>query len=297
MKFKKEKKVELNNNRCKVIIMGHILEVTQCDYINKKNYITKIDKNNYIDNRTGEIKQYKISKNRRDSIEGVRETVKKIRMLINNNFTGGDDETHLVLTYKENMRDTKKLYKDMDVFIKKLRRRYKGLSYMYVIEPQKRGAWHVHALIKGVNEGFNYKELWEHGEQVFSRNLKDVDNIGAYLSAYLTNLSPEAKKGSRLYLYPSNVKIFRHSNDIKYPEVIEMSVQDVKKITNGLTACYSETVNILNDDDKVVNSIKHINYNIKREKNQETMNINNFGKIVINTNAENVVINNRDNSN
>lgn len=283
MTFQKEKNAQLNKKPCKVVIMGHLIEVTQCERLNQQSYITKLDEKYYIDNRTGEVKEYIKSESRADSMKNVRESMKKVRYLVNNNFCGADDEYHVILTYKENMQDTKKLMRDMEVFLKRLRRHFSGFSYLYVVEPQKRGAWHTHLLLKGISPGFNFGALWEHGTRTFKRSLKDIDNIGAYLSAYLTNT--ETKKGGRLHMYPPNLKIFRHSRDIEYPEVITMSAENAKKIVGPLQADYSETITLTSDDGQPINEIRHLYYNKRREQSQSgtepQIQINNYGTIHI----------------
>lgn len=57
-------------------------------------------------------------------------------------------ELWVTLTYRQNMTDIPTLRTDYDQFIRKLRRKYGALDYIYAIEPQERGAWHIHALIK-----------------------------------------------------------------------------------------------------------------------------------------------------
>ena len=63
--------------------------------------------------------------------------------MINNNFTGKPNELFVTLTYAKNMTDTKRLYTDMNKFIKRLKYKYKessDIDYLAVVEPQGRGA-------------------------------------------------------------------------------------------------------------------------------------------------------------
>lgn len=50
----------------------------------------------------------------------------------------------LTCTYRENVTDRARVTRDLDVFIKRLRRVLPGFEYIAVLERQKRGAWHVH---------------------------------------------------------------------------------------------------------------------------------------------------------
>jgi hypothetical protein len=55
--------------------------------------------------------------------------------------------TMLTLTYQENMTDRARMARDLDVFIKRVRRLLPQFQYVAVFERQKRGAWHAHLAI------------------------------------------------------------------------------------------------------------------------------------------------------
>ena len=175
--------------------MGHLQEVQYLQRKNNAATIIKVDKDKYFVVNTGEVKEFKHTETRKDSFNSLRQTFKKLRYLINANFTGAANELHVTLTYAENMTDTKRLKTDFNNFIKKLKYKYKDttIDYINVIEPQGRGAWHCHLLLRFNDLPKIYidnKELatmWGKGF-VTIRSLKDVDNIGAYLSAYLADL-------------------------------------------------------------------------------------------------------------
>lgn len=260
--------------------------------------IKRINKDEYLILSTGEINEYKKSENRSENIESLKETFKKLRWLINNNFKGGKDEVHLILTYAENMQDTKKLYKDFIIFWKRFKRKY-GSDYDYILvpEPQERGSWHWHCLIKSINGKNIYipskdlSEVWDHGF-IKIKWLEEVDNIGAYLSGYLCNaeaskdekdlinksgdssrliiadVDGETKafiKGKRMKLYPPGMNIIRHSKGVKYPEKKQMKMEEVKKIVGACTPNYKKKVIIKNDNEEFINEIVYLNYNIRRQ--------------------------------
>ena len=144
-------------------------------------------KNTYVEISTGEIKEFTHSENRQQNYNSLRQTFNRLRDLINNNFKGSSNELHVTLTYKENMKDTVRLYKDFKRFMTRLKRLYKDRStidYINVIEPQERGAWHCHCLIRfnDVDKIFlsnnKVRELWEQGKIVSTKSLKNIDNIG-----------------------------------------------------------------------------------------------------------------------
>ncbi|MFE6237638.1 hypothetical protein ACFVN3_20810, partial [Cellulosimicrobium sp. NPDC057862] len=139
------------NDVVKVTTMNHVIEVQHMEKMNRKNNIKKLDKDRFVDLSTGEIREFEHSENRQENYNSLRQTFKKLRYLINNNFIGRPNELHITLTYKKNMTDTKKLYSDFQNFIDRLRYKYKkesSIDYLSVVEPQGRGAWHCHVLMR-----------------------------------------------------------------------------------------------------------------------------------------------------
>lgn len=58
--------------------------------------------------------------------------------------------TMITGTYQENMLDRSRITRDLDVFIKRVRRVIPGFQYVCVLEKQKRGAWHFHMAVPRV---------------------------------------------------------------------------------------------------------------------------------------------------
>ena len=130
--------------------------------------VKKLNADEYMDSN-GNIKKFKKSETRADGLDSVGKTLKRLRRLISSNFKGGASELWVTLTYAENVTDTSVVYKDFKNFMKKLRRKYaktRSLEYINVLEPQRRGAWHMHLLIKTDNgsylrvENDDMRRLW-----------------------------------------------------------------------------------------------------------------------------------------
>lgn len=68
-----------------------------------------------------------------------------------------------------------------------------AFEYVKVLEPQGRGAWHIHMLLKFPHlknvyiSNEDYARLWSHGF-VDVKRIDKTDNLGAYLCAYLTDI-------------------------------------------------------------------------------------------------------------
>jgi len=280
----------------KVTKMNHIIEVQHMEKMNKKAHIKKLDKDTYVDLATGEIKEFQHSENRQQNYNSLRQTFKKLKYLINKNFLGNANELHITLTYKKNMQDTKVLYEDFKNFMKRLKYTYKDQStidYISVVEPQGRGAWHCHVLMrfndldKVFVKNSDLRALWGHGF-VKIKPLKDIDNIGAYLSAYLADVElteenilraatnqndilikkvdgEEKKfiKGGRLHMYPPGMNLYRKSRGIILPESEEMKFKDIKKVVGDATPHYQKSYSVKTDDFE--NTISYLQYNTKRK--------------------------------
>lgn len=295
-----QKKVKLTD-------MGNIKEIMYLEKRCIKPFgIKKISSTEYIILQTGEIKEFNKIENRSQDKESLRKTFKHIRELINTNFTGNPNELCFTITYKENITDPKILYSDFKKFMKKLKYKYNDVDYINVVEPQGRGAWHCHILLR-----FNdYKkifipnkeisELWGHGFVKVKAMKKDIDNLGAYLSAYLGDVELDENniseliesgaiepgqsfnvkevdvdgvkkkfiKGGRLSYYPPKMNIYRTSRGIKQPTVIHTTYEEAKKIVGADTPTYATRTVILDDNNEQLNSIIYEQYNLKRIKNQ-----------------------------
>jgi hypothetical protein len=107
------------------------------------------------------------------------------------------------------------------------------------MEPQERGAWHAHVLVRFEKpiDRIDYdmlRETWGHG-RIHVEELRDVDNLGSYFVAYMKGLEikPGTEheyegdirekngkkyiKGERLKFYPDYFKIYRASKGIEKP--------------------------------------------------------------------------------
>lgn len=284
---------------------NHIVEIQYMARMNEHSNIKKLDKDHYVDLQTGEIQEFNHFENRADSANSLRQTFKKLRYLINNNFTGAANEKFLTLTYAENMQDRERLMRDFQKFMQKLKYAYKDVSsvdYLSVVEPQARGAWHMHVLLRFNDldsvylDGDELRRLWAHGFHTV-KSLHDVDNIGAYVSAYLTDMeltddlrqdmmhSPYCKdeillsggaieyeekkgkkyaKGARLHFYPPGINLYRKSKGIKEPERQRMKYDKIKDIVGSLKPHYATAIKISDQEAEFENTIIYEQYNLKR---------------------------------
>lgn len=276
---------------------------------------------------------------RSDNIAEVRKTIRRIRGVINANAFDISRLRWVTLTYAENMTDTKRLYVDFSNFIKRLRYELGHFEYIVICEPQGRGSWHMHLILifegqapfipnevpskpfHGVYDASkrwseNYAALisdsrcnaplfkaWRNGWVVVKR-FTNVDNLGAYVSAYLTDMeledfnqlpqsvvdsatlggaigivkeingkSKRFVKGARLFLYPVGFRMFRTSRGVKRPDERYMSEFEAEALIDEDNLTGESTVQLefdfLGDDNSYHTSVRTINrryYNSLRSK-------------------------------
>lgn len=292
-----ENEVKIGQNSIVTVTdMGHLIEIQHMKKRNSVAHIRKLDADRYLNLKTGEILEYNKSENRSESQNSLRQTFKKMRYVINHNFKGRRNELFLTLTFAKDSFDPEMVYRDIDKFVKRLRYRYKAestIDYITVVEPHQSGQFHAHMLVK-FNDVKNIyipvlelKKIWKHGS-VDIKTLKDVDNIGAYLSAYLSDIEITEKnvmaavqsgsqvlvkdvgeekkkfiKGGRLKYYPPGMRLFRTSKGIEYPDRVDMIYKDAKKIVGSRKPHYKKSYEIQNED--FSNTLTYEQYNLKRD--------------------------------
>lgn len=308
-KIKNMSKCIDNNSFVRITDMGDMHEVQYVRYRRDGLGVKKVSKDEYVDENTGEVFKAKHSSDRTGNVDGLRKTFKKLRHLINNNFFGKPNELFITLTYKENMTDVKRLYKDFEKFWKRFKYRYgKNVDYISVVEPQARGAWHCHVLVrfndleKVYIKNSELADVWGFGFVTVKR-IDKCDNVGAYLTAYLgdievcseneeyiaaelkggsfeyKNIEVDGKKkkfikGGRLHLYPTGMNIYRSSRGIKRPATYEMNYQEFRQAAGDAEPIYSECIVLGLEDgfaeDKIieVNKIVYEHYKCKLDFSQ-----------------------------
>jgi hypothetical protein len=264
--------------------------------------IRKLNAEEYIVIKSGQIRKFK--QNEGKVAEHLRKVFKTLQHLIKTNFDTEDNEHNalfITLTYAENMQDSKKLYEDFKKFILRLKYEYSehDLQYIAVAEPQARGAWHMHVLLKSDKpvlyiDNVKLSKIWGHGFTETER-IKGKDP-GKYFAAYFTNLEADAtgketdpafatdsqgkkyKKGARLGFYPKGMNFYRCSRGITRPSKELALYGDVTHEYGKPILSKSLEVHQFDDSEtlevgevrtcyKVVNTLSHEEFRKNRKKN------------------------------
>ena len=291
----------------KVTEMGNVVEVQYMSRRNCKQTIQMLQGGEqFVVCATGEIKDVEHHNTRKDNKKGLYKTFANARAVINANVTDVSKVRWCTLTYAENMTDPKRLYMDFQQFNQRFQyycktHGYSKPEYIVMMEPQGRGAWHAHLLyiwqdMKAPyipNEDF--RELWGHGF-VRIKKLDNVDNVGAYLTAYLgdmeldemveqnLDLSGKVKvvevdedgkrikksivKGARLNMYPANFNMLRCSRGVKRPVAEMMSQEEANKKVSAATKTFESAIKLVDNENDFETVIIREQYNKVRVKNQ-----------------------------
>lgn len=289
----------------KVTLMGNVIETMYIEHENRKQTIQmRPGGNEYVVCSTGEIKDVVHHETRKDNKIGLLKTFARCRALINTNVTDCSKVRWCTLTYAENMRDPRRLMKDFEKFNKRFQTFCKGHGwscpeYIVMMEPQARGAWHAHLLyiwqdMKAPYIANNvFRDIWKQGF-VKIKKLENVDNVGAYLTAYLGDMelsetgNPNAVatkqveihenggtvkksivKGARLDLYPANFNMIRHSQGIKEPEIEYLTETQIQKKVSAATKTFESAVKLSDSEHDFESVIIKRQYNTMRKKKQD----------------------------
>ena len=278
----------------KVTTMKHIVEIQFMELTNNKAHIRKLDSDRYVDLKTGDIREFERTENRSQGENSLRKTFNRLRELINTNFEGAPNELFVTLTYRGELqtRDTTRVYTDFKNFMKRLKYAYKQsttIDYINVLEPHATGNFHMHVLIRFNDLESIYipngelADLWGNGF-VTVQSLKGVDNIGAYLSAYLADIEvpdileghpdliekevngqkKKFLKGARLRFYPTGVNIYRKSKGIRDAEKEKMSYKTAQKKVGARNPNYKYGVELIDNEKEFRNTLIKEQYNLKR---------------------------------
>lgn len=316
----------------KMDVAGNIVQLTEYEKAPQAPPIVKLTKDLYMytadvrDAETGEIvhhcgdvEEYKHIGSRAEDKRGVSRSLAKLRSLINANVSSPDKMRWVTLTYAENMTDSERLYEDFKNFFKRFcyycgKHGVSRPEYIAVVEPQGRGAWHVHALLiwdspaPYIDNNAVFQPLWGHGFTSVKAVRGDVDNLGAYFSAYLgdmtfadkdggdafhglsdaeklavaregcevrevTDSSGKKKrvlKGARLHLYPPGINIFRTSRGVKRPTVEYVSKDEAKRKVGSALPTFQTALEVFDISEKTGKEVRQ-NKIVKRYYNLKSM--------------------------
>lgn len=305
----KDYDIDLKEDVTLITYNSWLKEILYVKNKNNKGRIKLLPNHMYQNIKTGEIKPCKKQiENRSQGKESLRKTFRKIREAINTNCEDVRKCKMITLTYEENMMDTKMFDKDVNLFVKKFNYRYGKSENIKVCEPQARGSFHAHIIFiwEDIAPEIDYDDVmkrWGKGIIDISPLYGNVDNLGAYFTAHLSDLPVEDCnityedviknklfikevytdvktgkkleipkcyiKGARLDLYPPNFRIFRPSRGLKKPSKEKMEYKEALKKVDSEEPTFGTAIQIKDSDGNELNVIVRKYYNSRRIPREE----------------------------
>ena len=223
----------------------------------------RIDKDSYVDTETGEIMKYKRSEKKTEG--SFRGNHKNIPAIIKGHFEGNNTERHIILKYDESVYNPEFISEDFKKFLKRFNKVCSDYIYVYGKEPFSDGSWHIHCIIKVVNEGFDFSEeiisgLWKKGK-VKIEKIRDIDRF-----CWRFDILRTEEKRKRLIFYPANFHPFGYTRGLN-KNISNVPYKDVPNYTKNKELIYKQqySVGCFNDKGELNNfgKIKYEQYKLK----------------------------------
>lgn len=254
-------------------------------------YIKREKNNKFRNLKTGEIKSYEKTSEFKSKKALKRTLNNVVRPLLENNFFGGDSEVFITLTFNKAIK-FKDITKDFNNFWKRLARYCRKQSYelacVYVKEIQQNGIWHIHALIKDINNHslhisrMKLEKIWGNGIIWITRIKNTIeynsDEINIEKEMY-EGFSPKVysinkvidymcKTSTKEDVIPTRGRIHGNKGQLKQPvSIVECYKSIYKRDLNECLFRDEETLVLRNNETgDIVNTIKTEIWDIDQNK-------------------------------
>lgn len=281
-------------------VTGNVVELMYSNGKSLPPAIRKLSADLYEDLKTGEVKEFQHTNNRSDNLVSVARSLGRLRDYLNANIDDVSKCRWVTLTYRENMTDTKRLYIDFQNFNRRHRKRVGHYEYIVSAEPQGRGAWHLHVVMIFPGKApfipnSDMAEDWRQGF-VTVKKLDNLDNVGAYLTAYLGDMEVQEAfdlmgpkgivgkavkeveyidengqaqskaliKGARLPMYPVQFNLYRCSRGIKKPEIQTVTEEKAQKKVSSGKLTFEKTLRLSDEPNNFDRVLNYRYYNLVR---------------------------------
>nr|WP_023842321.1 Rep5 [Geobacillus sp. 1121]AHB19301.1 Rep5 [Geobacillus sp. 1121] len=239
----------------KVVVSGHVVELYEYETEIK----TGKDNKGGSVGRAGKNASDEDKEKNRDLV--LKRAKREVRRLINSNVDAwGEKPKFFTLTFRENVTDIKWANNEFKKFRQRLSRYIwkcpNNLKYVAVIEFQKRGAVHYHVVVFNmpyVPHGV-LQEIWGHGF-VHIRAIDDCDNVGAYVTKYMTKSNDDERLREQ--------KCYFSSRGLVKPveEIIEKEDLDALRVALSPNKTYERDFH-----NEYVGKVSYEQYNLKRRQ-------------------------------
>lgn len=205
----------------RAILAGKVLEIYEYEKPVAKGFEKKRVGRAGASHTTNDVKE-----------DNRKKTALRARKMVRNTVNANPQlNKFLTLTFAENITDLNFAHYEFDKFIKRLKTRFEGFQYISVIEFQKRGAIHFHLLCNLPYVDVNaLSEVWGYGF-IKLNNIDNVDNVGAYVTKYMTKDNiDERLVGRKCYTMSKGLsKPVEYTREDDINELLE-NIDSVKRV-------------------------------------------------------------------
>ena len=207
--------------------------------INIGSYIKKLNKYEYVDKRTGEVKKYDLENH--TSISSVRRKLRDYEEKVLYNFPGSVKEIFVTLTCKENVTDILVIKDYYSNFIKELKKQteFNHIEHIGLFEQTEKGCWHIHAFIKTTDNRRLFisqeklRKIWKHNGVYVMQNLNTIKSLRH-------SKDKRNERLERFKYFPKGAKMYNKSKGIisppkeklLYGECVEVESDVYRNISN-----------------------------------------------------------------
>lgn len=196
---------------------ARLTKVGNCVRYTKYNKPVKINPRQYVEKTDAQkaenfLQRKSINSFRR--VDNLAQARMRVYDIVAHNFNRYGRTNFVTFTYTENQSDINIAWKDWRRFVRRFSKSYHAtLNYVVVVEFQKRGAVHFHALLFNLPDVFtNEREtrriahLWTHGF-VDDKKIDEIHSISAYITKYLSKDANDLRvKGRKFYACSRSMK-------------------------------------------------------------------------------------------
>lgn len=249
--------------------LGKSSKIVSLSHQNESSCIKKLNKYEYLDLNTGEIKKYNL--NNSVSIKDIKRKVKKYEELVLYNFSGGRNELFITLTCRDKITDISVIKNRYKNFLERLKKDYNKIECIALFETTANSYWHIHLFIKSSTSSELYiphQELlnyyWGYGAVHIIKNLNTFKSLGH-------SKDSRQEKIERLTEFPKGCRMYSKTRGIKTPPKERIQYKDCPEYnSNDYSVTKAETYIVRNENtDKIVNTITTIMYKNNKPKKEK----------------------------
>lgn len=234
--------------------LGKYSKITFVSNPNKTSSIRKLNKYEYVDTRTGEVKKYKLDNP--TSKSDVNRKLKRYEEIVIYNFTGGASELFLTLTCRENITDISVIKQYYNDFLDNIKSDYQYLEYVALFEQTENMCWHIHLFLKNNNHTKLYiphsdlLQYWKQGAVYVMPNKNTFQTLGH-------SKDKRDERLERFTHFPKGEQMYHRSKGIKTPPTETLTFKECPEFnSDNHTKVSNKTYQVTNKaNDKIVNTI------------------------------------------